>query len=419
MRTQAVLAALVAAAMTSLAPPAMAGAGQLDPSFGTNGIVVIPLNGPAGVVAKVLQQPNGELLVAAQGSAIGANNNQIVLLTAAGAVDTTFGVQGIATLSIADNLVEFPTDMQLQPDGRIVVVADVAAHAAKGIPSHGVVARFNANGTLDTSFGSGGVVALTPLDGSVADKPNVLLFQPNGQILVADVSGTAEVVLRLNADGTPDTSFGKRGTATVSRTGGAPRALALQSDGKIVAIATTAHRLLPNGTHDKTFAPGVVIASSALQAQTGTEPPLAVQADDSYLVSGTTGSIDQFFSLQRFKLTNKVAKSLQSVEIGFDGTQTTNPSQDYANIVQPNGSIVVAGRYLAGSDECFGLGRLLRNGALDTSFGSNGTVTTVFPGNNALATALVLQSDGNIVVAGITGSSGSSGSVAVARYLGR
>jgi hypothetical protein len=110
-----------------------------------------------------------------------------------------------------------------------------------------------------------------------------------------------------------------------------------------------------------------------------------------------------------------VAKSLQSVEIGFDGTKTTNTSQDYANIVQPNGSIVVAGRYLAGSDECFGLGRLLRNGALDTSFGSNGTVTTVFPGNNALATALALQSDGNIVAAGITGS---SGSVAVARYLG-
>lgn len=417
MKAQAVLAALVGVTMTSLARPAMAGAGQLDPSFGTGGIAVIPLNGPTGVVAKILQQSNGDLLVAAQAGTFGANTNQIVLLTATGAVDTTFGVQGIATLSIADNLVEIPTDMQLQPDGRIVVVADVAAHAAKGIPSHGVVARFNANGTPDTSFGNAGVVALTPLDGSVADKPTVLLVQPNGQILVADVSGTAEVVLRLNTDGTPDPTFGKRGTATVSRSGPAPLALALQSDGKIVAIATTAHRLLPNGTHDTTVKPGVVIASSAQQAQIGAEPPLAIQMDDSYLVSGTTGSIDQFFSLQRFKLTNKVAKSLQSVEIGFGGTQTTNLSQDYANIVQPNGSIVVAGRFLAGSSESFGLARLLRNGALDTSFGSNGTVTTSLPGDDASATALVVQSDGNIVAAGNTGGVG-SGSVAMARYLG-
>ena len=156
MKAQAVLAALVGVTMTSLARPAMAGAGQLDPSFGTGGIAVIPLNGPTGVVAKVLQQSNGDLLVAAQAGAFGANTNQIVLLTATGAVDTTFGVQGIATLSIANNLVELPTDMQLQPDGKLLVVAEVAAHAAKGIPLHGVVARFNANGTPDTSFGNRG-----------------------------------------------------------------------------------------------------------------------------------------------------------------------------------------------------------------------------------------------------------------------
>ena len=65
----------------------------------------------------------------------------------------------------------------------------------------------------------------------------------------------------------------------------------------------------------------------------------------------------------------------------------------------------------------FGLARLLRNGALDTSFGSNGTVTTSLPGDDASATALVVQSDGNIVAAGNTGGVG-SGSVAMARYLG-
>jgi uncharacterized delta-60 repeat protein len=412
MKPQTVTAALAALTMMSLAPAAMAAAGQLDPSFGTNGIAVLPISGGVGLVTKVLQQPNGELLVETQGS----GGIEIILLTATGAVDPSFGVQGIASLSIPGQLVEEPTDMQLQPDGSIVVVADVAAHTGKGVTGHGIVARFNANGALDASFGSEGVVDLTPLNGSEGDKPEALLLQTNGQILVADTFAPSEAVLRLNTDGTPDTTFGQGGIATIAATGGAPLALALQSDGKIVAFTATASRLLPNGTLDKSNKPGVVIASSALQAQLGVTAPLAVQSNDSYIVSGVTGSIDQDFDLHRFKLNNKADKSFKSVTIGFDGPKSTNLSQDYANVVQPNGSIVVTGRFLAGGDESFGLARVLTNGRLDTGFGTNGVVTTAFPGNNALATALTVQSDGNIVAAGNSG--GFGGNLGVARYLG-
>jgi uncharacterized delta-60 repeat protein len=409
MKTQVAVASLFALTMTSLAPAAMAAAGQLDPTFGTNGIAVVPLNGGVGSVRKVLQQPNGELFVETQGP----ENIEVILLTATGAVDTSFGVQGVAGLSIPGQLVEVPTDMQLQPDGSIVVVADVAAHTGKGVINHGIVARFNANGTPDATFGKGGVVALTPLNGSDGDKPETLLLQTNGQILVADTFEVSELVLRLNTDGTPDTTFGQGGIATVATTGGAPRALALQSDGKIVAITATASRLLPNGTLDKSTVPGVVIASSALQAQISAAAPLAVQANDSYLVSEVTGSIDQDFDLHRLKLNNKADKSLKSVTIGFDGPKSTNLSQDYANVVQPNGSIVVAGRFLAGCDESFGLARVLTSGKLDTGFGTKGVVTTAFPGTSAVATALVVQADGNIVAAG-----NCANNLAVARYLG-
>ena len=178
----------------------------------------------------------------------------------------------------------------------------------------------------------------------------------------------------------------------------------------------TASRLLPNGTLDKSNKPGVVIASSALQAQISAEAPLAVQANDSYIVSAVTGSVDQDFDLHRFKLNNKADKSLKSVTIGFDGPKSTNLSQDYANVVQPNGSIVVAGRFLAGGDESFGLARVLTNGKLDTGFGTNGVVTTAFPCTIAFATALTVQSDGNIVASGDCG--GFGGNLGVARYLG-
>jgi uncharacterized delta-60 repeat protein len=416
MKTQTVTAVLAALTMMSLAPAAMAAAGQLDPSFGTNGIAVLPVDGGVGLVTKVLQQPNGELLVEIQGSGGGSDNIEVILLTATGAVDTTFGVQGIASLSIPGQLVEEPTDMQLQSDGSIVVVADVTAHGGRGAIDHGIVARFNANGTLDATFGSGGVVDLTPLNGSEGDLPAALLLQTNGQILVADTFLESEAVLRLNTDGTPDTTFGQAGIATIAPTGGAPNALALQSDGKIVAYTATAGRLLANGTLDKSKKPGVVIAGSALQAQIGAVAPLAVQSNDSYIVSEATGSQDQDFDLHRFKLNNKADKSLKTVTIGYDGPKTTNLSQDYANVLQPNGSIVMTGRYQANGDEVFGVARVLTNGKLDTGFGTNGVVTTAFPSTTAFPTALTVQSDGNIVAAGMCG--GFGGNLGVARYLG-
>ena len=104
------------AAFAILALPAMAHAGQLDHSFGDNGVAEIPLNGPVVLVARVLQQPNAELLVEA-GAGDTAENIRIVRLTADGAVDTTFGVQGVATLSVANKPVETPTDMQ--PSARL------------------------------------------------------------------------------------------------------------------------------------------------------------------------------------------------------------------------------------------------------------------------------------------------------------
>ena len=71
-------------------------------------------------------------------------------------------------------------------------------------------------------------------------------------------------------------------------------------------------------------------------------------------------------------------------------------------------------RFLKAPNEDFAMARVLPTGALDTSFGTNGVVVTPFPGHNAMATAVGLQADGNIVVAGT-----SDGQLAVARYLGQ
>ena len=414
MPTTKSLVLLSALALVALASPALAQPGQLDPSFGNNGIAVLPIS--TVLTLKSLQQPNGDILVDA---AVSANATDIIRLLPNGAIDTTFGNQGIVTLSVPNNVFSGQGDMQLQPDGSIFVLGVVNVPVRRGPIKHGVVARFLANGAPDTSFGTNGMVQLTQLGGSQGDTPSVLLLQPNGQILVADVFSSDPSVTRLNSNGSMDTSFGDDGIASVpGGTDGAPQALALQSDGKILAIEYKSNmafetRLLPNGTIDSNTQSGTVVASSAAQAQISASLPLAVQSNDGYITEQTTGPQLQQFDLQRFTLTNSQDHTFKSPVIAF-GSGVTNLSQDYANIVQPNGSILAVGRFFKSPNENFGMARLLSTGALDTGFGSNGVVVTPFPGNNALATAVALQADGNIVVAGT-----SDGELAVARYLGQ
>ena len=414
MPTTKSLALLSALAVASLAPPALAQPGQLDPSFGNNGIAVLPIS--TGLTLKTIQQPNGDILVDTE---VGFDDTDIIRLLPNGAIDTSFGNQGVVTLSIPGNVFSETGDMQLQPDGSILVLGVVNVPVRRGPIKHGVVARFLANGAPDTSFGTNGMVQLTQMGGSQGDTPSVLLVQTNGQILVADVFSSDPSVIRLNSNGSMDTTFGDDGIASVpGGNDGAPQALALQSDGKILAIQYESNmafetRLLPNGTIDSNTKPGTAIASSAAQAQISSALPLAVQSNDDYITEQTTGPQLQQFDLQRFALTNSQDKSFKSPVIEF-GSGVTNLSQDYANIVQPNGSILTVGRFFKSPNEDFGMARLLSTGALDTGFGSNGVVVTPFPGNNALATAVALQTDGNIVVAGT-----SDGQLAVARYLGQ
>lgn len=412
------IAALAVVAAGALTSPALAQPGQLDPRFGKKGVAVLPVS--AALALKTLQQPDGKLLVDAPAD---TNSAKIVRLLPNGAVDTSFGTQGVVTLTVPNNVFSLQGDMQLQPDGAIVVLGVVNVPVHRGPLHHGVVARFLANGTLDSSFGTNGVVQLTALGGAQTDSPRVLLLQPNGQILIADDFSSDQTsplqVTRLNGDGSVDAGFGDAGIATIpGGTDGAPEALALQNDGKVLAIESTptlasATRLLRDGTIDTDTTPGTVIASTAAQAQISVVPPLAVQSDDSYITERATGPQLQQFQLQRSTLTNSRDHSFKSPVIKY-GPGIVNLSQDYANLVQADGSILAVGRFFRAPNEYFGMARVLANGALDASFGKNGEVLTAFPGNNALATAVGLQADGNIVVAGT-----SDGKLAVARYLGQ
>jgi uncharacterized delta-60 repeat protein len=225
--------------------------GALDPTFDGDGRKVFSW-GAIGRVTAVVVAPNGKILLGGFSGPEGGNI-QVARLRANGAFDTTFGTGGIAAVDFGGT--EFGEAMARQADGRILV-------AGRASPGGAVVARLRATGALDPDFGAGGRVTL-----SAATSAGAVLVAPDRNILVAgNTSGSAVMtVTRLRPDGSLETTFGSGGTATVDfgsladLLGGA----VLQPDGKIVLAGYTqasedvaVARLDANGALDATFGTG-------------------------------------------------------------------------------------------------------------------------------------------------------------------
>jgi uncharacterized delta-60 repeat protein len=225
--------------------------GALDTSFDGDGRKLFSW-GAIGRVTAVVVAPNGKILLGGFSGPEGGDI-QVARLNANGALDPTFGAGGIAAVDFGAT--EFGEALARQADGRILVAGRSSATGA-------VVARLRATGVLDPDFGSGGRVTL-PGGGSAS----AVLVQPDRNIVVAgNASGSATMtVTRLKPDGSLDATFGSTGTTTVAfgslanPLGGAVR----QSDGKIVIAgytqdgeAVAVARLDASGSLDAAFGAG-------------------------------------------------------------------------------------------------------------------------------------------------------------------
>jgi uncharacterized delta-60 repeat protein len=222
--------------------------GALDPTFDGDGRKILSW-GVIGRATAVVVAPNGKILLGGFSGPEGGNI-QVARLKADGALDTTFATGGIATIDFGGD--DFGEAMARQADGRIVVAGRSSATGA-------VVARLRATGVLDPDFGSGGRVTL-PGGGSVS----AVLVQPDRKIVAAgNASGSAMMtVTRLMPNGALDTTFDGDGTATIDFGSLADLAAGavLQPDGKIVVAGYTQAsediaiaRLNANGSPDATF----------------------------------------------------------------------------------------------------------------------------------------------------------------------
>ena len=385
-------------------------AGSLDTSFGGTGVVQWSI--PNGVVYEdaVAVQSDQKIVTAAVVLAPGSGGPELARYNPDGSLDPTFGTNGIS-----DALVEPIRSISqevIAPDGQIVI----AGQYATGTQSlyGGFIARFNADGTLDNSFGDGGFVTASEGDGTDAGITG-LSVQPDGKIVAAVGGTTNEFTLaRYNADGTPDTSFGTGGIVQSPAPNAQPGSLALESDGDIVLSGSSTAGLTVLQFDDS----GNELGSfSTLILQGDRAAGLLLQNGGSIVVSGTAfDSSDDDFPFVA-QLTG--ALSLDT-SFGENGVSVLNQTGHNLGLVeQPNGKYVLGFAALVSSGQSkaieFGLARLNSDGSLDTSYGTGGLVLAPVGNNPA---GIAIQQDGNLLFVGASTTDYDDGVGIVARFLG-
>lgn len=310
-----------------------------------------------------------------------------------------------------------------QRDGKIVAV----------VSGGFAVARYNADGSLDPSFGTGGkvVTQLNTTDriedaSGVYEGAGMVTLQSDGKIVAAGRSGRSFAVVRYNPDGTLDPSFGEGGKVT-TRIGTDPQIedavsdMALQADGKIVVVGRTWQpysndiavvRYNPDGSLDPSFGKGGKVIDD-LSAGYDDAFALVVQADGKLVVGGLAAD---GIALVRYNPDG-------SSDFSFNSRVMISRSKVggivvHALALQGDGKIVVAGRSSSnrGLNSEIALARYNPNGSLDASFGIGGQVTTRI-GKVDAAGDVAIQADGKLVVVG-TSFNGRSMDFAMVRYNG-
>jgi uncharacterized delta-60 repeat protein len=271
--------------------------GSLDASFGVGGKVVGNFIDDLLLASDVAVQADGRIVVA--GSSFG--EFAVARYESDGRLDASFGAGGKVATDFFGNGAGAEA-LGIQPDGRIVVVGVAVSNTSA---ADFAAARYNSDGSPDESFGAGGKLSV-PSFGH--DEANALALQPDGRILVAGtlfngLGGFDFGLMRFNEDGSLDENFGKTGRVTTDFSGSSEGVfdVALQADGRIVAVGTTVSSTNPlvanfaiaryksDGTLDSSFGAGGRVATDLFG---GDEQALAlaIQADGRLVVAGSVES---------------------------------------------------------------------------------------------------------------------------------
>jgi uncharacterized delta-60 repeat protein len=342
------------------------------------------------------------------------------VLFAAGDLDTTFGQSGLAFAGAS--LFDEANAVVVQPDGKVVMAGSASDDA--NIGGDFVIARLLTTGALDTTFGAGGVVRIDL--GGTDDAANALLLQPDGKIVVGGTRGSQAdfnfdfALVRLDADGTPDNTFGTAGRVTADFGGNAEdriNALALQPDNKIVAagIGTSGNNMAavarynPNGTPDTTFGTG---GKTAFLVNNNLSEAHAVtlQGDGKIVLGVDAASLGSNGGVKTIGITRLMPNGGLDTTFGTNGSIVDNVDVAYAGAiaVANDGDIYVAATVMPGNTATTSLYKYTPTGARRTTFGTNGAVAISTGGFFGTQLGMAIQSDLKVLVGATSSSTGGS-----------
>ena len=420
------------------------GPGDLDTTFAETGKTRVGFGFGRDFADAVAAQPDGKVVVVGvagmvDGVIFGPDDGEfgVIRYNPDGSLDTSFGSGGkVRTLIRGCCGVNRAKAVRIQADGKIVVVGEAGGDFA--------LVRYNSDGSLDPTFDGDGMVT-TPV-GIGESRAAAMALQANGKIVVAGSAQNSQfyfefAVVRYNADGSLDMSFNGDGkiTTPVGAFGALGNALAMQADGKIVVAGRSYNgsnndyavvRYTAGGALDNSFGSGGTVTTpitiddyaNAVAIQRGN----GVTTPDKIVVAGFSDGTSprRAFSLVRYNLNGSLDTSFGmggKVLTSFDASNSRG--LDAGNAVAVQGSrfqprkIIVAGYSFDGTHEAFAVVRYNADGSLDTSFNGTGKVRTPIGAGESSGNAVKLQTDGKIVVAGISHNAAyTSSDFAVVRY---
>lgn len=340
--------------------------GSLDNTFGSGGIVLTDFNGNEDYARSIRVQPDGKIIVAGQASVdVSHVNFALARYNSDGSNDNTFGTGGKVT-TIVGGTISYGEAIALQSDGKILMVGTASDN---GTDMDFALVRYNANGTLDNTFSSDGIL-ITPMGATGNDYGTSVALQSNGKIVVGGYGlnlSTDFVVARFNSDGSLETTFGNGGKVftNFANDNDLATSIAIQNDGKIVVAGKTWN---------------------------GTDYDMAIARLNS------DGNIDNTFDTDGKKIITGL----------YDNIITSV-------YIEPDNKILAAGYSVNNVNFDFTLFRFSTYGNFDNTFGTGGRVTTHFGSENSYANAMTLDASGKIVLAGYDDNSNDQ-VFAVARY---
>jgi uncharacterized delta-60 repeat protein len=377
-------------------------------SLGSGGYVITPIGSGDDYGWDIAIQTDGKIVTAGHTHNGIDNDFAVVRYNSDGSLDTNFGDGGYVTTDFGRDDLGFGPGIAIQTDGKMVVVGGSTSPGTY----YGVwaIARYNTDGSLDTTFDGDGKA--TADLGRSHDWAHDVVIQSDGKIVVAgerdDMIPPDFAAARYNSDGSLDTSFDGDGIAITAFGPGYDEveALILQGDGKIVVtgfVEVTYDqkdfaliRYNSDGSLDTTF-DGDGKVTTDLGTKYDYSRAAALQTDGKIVLAGCTYTGNSTYDIAMVRYNSNGSLDTTFGSNGKVVTDLGSASESAWGVaLQTDGKIVLAG--YSGGD--FAVLRYKTDGSLDTTFGSGGYVLTDFGSGDNYGRAVAIRTNGRIVVAG-------------------